>query len=101
MCGQQKPSLVSGFRWWYLVPEKAQHALLVILNGAGEPQWFYTDICAGSGLEDGFPWTSDLYLDVIATCEVHNNGHWQVTVTEIIDADELEAALRECLVTPR
>ncbi|CAM3249075.1 hypothetical protein DEDE109153_07175 [Deinococcus deserti] len=56
--------------------------LLVILNGSGEPQWFYTDICAGSGFEDGFPWTNHLYLNVIPTCEVQKDGHWQVTGTE-------------------
>ncbi|GAA5435901.1 DUF402 domain-containing protein [Deinococcus aquaticus] len=51
----------------------------------------YADVCAATGLgEDGMPWLDDLYLDVRALL----NADWMPGVPEIIDADELDAALR-------
>lgn len=96
VCGRVCGSLVAGFRWLYFVPHDARHALLAILNADGQPEWLYIDVCAGSGLdEQGQPYVDDLYLDVVALC----TPDWRVTDTEIIDADELEAALGAGLVT--
>ena len=54
-----------------------------------------------TGLDpDGIAFIEDLYLDVIALCDVQPDGRWHVTKTEIIDVDELEDALREGHVTP-
>lgn len=101
VCGQQRTILDTGYRWVHYAPRDRQHALTVHLDPAGVPQQLYVDICAGSGVDaDGWPYTDDLYLDVIALCEVQPGGRWHVTETEIIDIHELEDAVRGGEVTP-
>lgn len=93
--------LDSGFRWVHYAPVSEHHALTVQLNAEGVPVQLYVDICDGHGLdEEGVPYTNDLYLDVIAVCDVLPDGSWQVTETEIIDVNELEEALQAGKVTP-
>lgn len=100
VCGQQVPSLVVGARWVYWIPRSGHHTLLVFLNASNEPQWFYADVIETSGLDDsGYPWTDDLYLDVVALGAVTPDNSWLITDTEIIDMDELDAALSEGKVT--
>ena len=66
-------------------------SLTVMLNASGQPEQLYVDIHAGEGLgEGGLPWHNDLYLDVIADWQ----PGWRVTETHVIDADELEEAVR-------
>lgn len=78
------------------MPTQGHAALLVILNGE-TPVFAYAAVCAATGLgEDGLPWLDDLYLDVRATL----NADWVPGVPEIIDADELEAALHSDEITP-
>ena len=93
--------LDSGFRWVRIHPTGSGEgvlgsALTAQLGALGAPVQVYVDIHAGEGVgEDGLPWTDDLYLDVI--------GDWQegrVTETHIIDAEDLEAAVREGKVSP-
>lgn len=96
--------LDSGYRWVRAHPTGTGEGVLgdamtVQLDPAGRPVQFYVDIHAGEGVgEDGLPWTDDLYLDVI--------GHpgeadpWRVDATEVIDGDELEAAVGAGRVSP-
>lgn len=101
VCGQQRTILGSGYRWVHYAPRDRRHALTVHLDPAGVPQQLYVDIGLSTGLDpDGIAFIEDLYLDVIALCEVQPDGRWHITVTEIIDVDELEDALREGHVTP-
>ncbi|GBF05324.1 hypothetical protein DAERI_040084 [Deinococcus aerius] len=91
-----------GFRWVRAHPTGTGEgvigdAITVQLNAAGQPEQLYVDIHAGEGVgEDGLPWTEDVYLDVIADWQ----PGWEVTETHIIDADELEEAVRAGLVSP-
>lgn len=99
-CGEGRLILDTGYRWINFAPSNKNHALMVQINEKGVPQQLYVDICDGHGLDpDGIPYVNDLYLDVIALCEVLPNGQWQVTDTEIIDQHELEEALQEGKVT--
>lgn len=99
--------LGDGFRWVRVHPtgtgegpgreNAVGDALTVMLNAAGQPEQLYVDIHAGEGVgEDGLPWTEDVYLDVIADWQ----PSWRVTETHIIDADELEEAVRAGQVSP-
>ncbi|ALW88541.1 DUF402 domain-containing protein [Deinococcus actinosclerus] len=77
------------------MPTQGYAALLVILTGE-TPLFAYADVCAATGIgEDGMPWLDDLYLDVRATLNVD----WTPGVPEIIDADELDAALHSGQIT--
>lgn len=93
--------MVAGFRWLYWVPKEGHHTFLVFLNGAGQPEWFYADVIAKAGIDEaGIPWTDDLYLDVVALCEVLPDGRWRTIEAEIIDQDDLEWALKTGKITP-
>lgn len=90
-CGQQVTVLDSQFRWIYFAPTGGHHALTVQLDAQDIPVQFYIDINQANAVqEDGIPYGLDLYLDVVALPE-----GWKVKSSEIIDADELEAALFE------
>ncbi|GGK90764.1 DUF402 domain-containing protein [Deinococcus radiotolerans] len=94
--GVTVPTLVVGARWLTLVPTQRYAALLVILYGEA-PVFAYADVCAATGLdEDGLPGLDDLYLDVRATLD----PEWRPGVPEIIDTDELDAALHSGEITP-
>ncbi|MHA0033633.1 DUF402 domain-containing protein [Deinococcus sp. PESE-13] len=100
-CGQQRLILADGYRWVNFAPTDKHHALMVQLDERNVPQQLYVDIGLSTGLDpDGIAFIEDLYLDVIALCDVQPDGRWHVTKTEIIDVDELEDALREGQVTP-
>ncbi|MEF2278098.1 DUF402 domain-containing protein [Deinococcus sp. YIM 134068] len=94
--------LADGYRWVRVHPTGVGEgvmgdALTVMLDASGQPAQLYVDIHAGEGLgEDGFPWHDDLYLDVIADWQ----PGWRVSETHIIDADDLEEAVRAGQVTP-
>lgn len=99
--GRELLILDSGYRWVHYSPSGQTHALTVQLDTAGVPQQLYVDIGEGVGVgKDGLPYIDDLYLDVIAVCLVQPGGQWRVTETEIIDAEELEDALRSGAVSP-
>lgn len=86
--------LDTGYRWLHYVEPGQHHALMVQLSDRDQPLQLYVDICDSQGLDpDGIPFIHDLYLDVIALCEVLPDGCWHVTATEIIDMDELDEAL--------
>lgn len=94
--GKELCILDTGYRWVHYAPHAAQHALTVQLDADGVPVQFYVDVTEGSGLDDeGLPWLDDLYLDIVARV----TPDWQVTATEIIDQDELEAALQTGIIT--
>ena len=95
-CGEQVVVLDSHHRWVYFAPTGGFHALTVQLDAEDRPVQFYIDINHSNGVsEDGIPYGMDLYLDVVALPE-----GWQVRAAEIIDADELEEAVSQGLVTP-
>ncbi|WP_272976512.1 DUF402 domain-containing protein [Deinococcus geothermalis] len=94
--------LDDGYRWVRVHPTGTGQgalgdALTVQLNAAGQPQQLYVDIHAGEGVgEGGFPWTDDLYLDVIADWQ----AGWRAGETHVIDGEELAEAVRAGRVTP-
>lgn len=93
--------LDTGYRWLHFAPIAEHHALTVQLNPQLRPLQIYVDICDGHGVDaNGVPFTHDLYLDVLAVCDVLPDGSWHVTETEIIDGHELEEALAGGKVTP-
>lgn len=101
VAGQARCILDSGYRWVHYAPSGAAHALTVQIDAAGRVQQLYVDVGEGGGVNaDGLPWFDDLYLDVVDLVEVQPDGRWQVTATEIIDQDELDAALSAGQVTP-
>lgn len=94
--GQSLCILDTGYRWVHYAPHEAQHALTVQLDAGGVPVQFYVDVGAGSGVgAEGLPYMDDLYLDVVARV----SPDWAVLNSEIIDEDELEAALKNGEVT--
>lgn len=98
--GQQVCVFDDGYRWIHFAPTGQNHALTVKSRGDGSPVQLYVDICQGHGQDpDGMPFVNDLYLDVIASCKVQADGSWRVTGTEIIDQDDLDAALAKGKIT--
>ncbi|MFC6591485.1 DUF402 domain-containing protein [Deinococcus lacus] len=90
--------LDTGYRWVYWQPHGAGHALTVMLDAAGQPVQLYVDTALDSGLDpDGWPYITDLYLDVLAVCDPHT---WTVTELYLKDADELEAAVQSRELPP-
>lgn len=97
--------LDSGYRWVRVHPTSGEDtlgsALTAQLDASGAPVQLYVDIHGGEGVgEDGLPWADDLYLDVIGDWQVGDDGVGRVTEVHIIDADELDAAVREGQVSP-
>lgn len=100
--GRDLRILDDGYRWVHYSPTGHNHALTVQLGPSGVPVQLYVDVGDGVGVdEDGAPYINDLYLDVLAACEVQPGGTWRVTDTEIIDVEELDAALQAGLVSAR
>lgn len=99
--GRELRILDDGYRWVHYSPTGQNHALTVQLDPSGVPVQLYVDVGDGVGVdEDGVPYIDDLYLDVLAVCEVRPGGGWHVTETEITDVADLDAALQEGRVTP-
>ncbi|MDP9371397.1 MAG: DUF402 domain-containing protein [Chloroflexota bacterium] len=76
-----------GFSWLQHFPADARHTLTTMFDADHKVVQWYVDICKGHGVdEQGIPWFDDLYLDIAAlpSGEVY-----------LLDADELEEALRE------
>lgn len=74
-----------GYQWLAICERGAHHITTAHCNAEGGPVHWYIDIVASWHLDaNAFPCFYDLYLDVIAL----PNGQ-----VEIIDGDELEAAL--------
>lgn len=93
IAGRDVASLHSGYRWLYWVPKRGESTCLVFLDEKGKPVWCYADVIAGVGMDErGYPWTDDVYLDVVALCEVED-GKWVSQSAEIIDRDDLTRAL--------
>jgi predicted RNA-binding protein associated with RNAse of E/G family len=100
--GRDLRILDSGYRWVHYAPTGHNCALTVHLGPSGVPAQLYVDVGDGGGVdEDGVPYINDLYLDVLAVCEVQPSGVWHVTETEIIDVADLDAALQGGRVTPQ
>lgn len=100
VCGQTRTILQDGYRWVQYAEAGQHHALTVHFDPAGVPQQLYVDIGAAVGLDpDGIAYIDDLYLDVVALCDVQPDGRWRVTATEIIDVNEVEEALSAGQIT--
>lgn len=79
-----------GFKWLQYFPVNEKHSVNVIFNERDQMVQCYIDICMQNGVEEGIPYTDDLFLDLIVlpTGEVYEK-----------DADELEKALSEGVIT--
>jgi predicted RNA-binding protein associated with RNAse of E/G family len=90
-CGQQIKIMDVGYQWLSICEKGARHIVTAHCNAEGKPVHWYTDIIDSWGVgEDGFPYFDNLYLDVIAL----PGGQ-----VEIIDGDELEAALEARIIS--
>lgn len=73
-------------------PGDRYFALTTMFDAVGEVVEWYFDVVRRHGVDGrGIPWYDDLYLDVVAT----RDGK-----VEVMDADELDEALRAERVTP-
>ncbi|WP_309570717.1 DUF402 domain-containing protein [Deinococcus sp.] len=97
--------LDNGYRWVRFHPTGSGEgtlgsALSAQLDTSGQPVQVYVDIHLGEGVgSDGLPWTDDAYLDVIGDWQVADQPAGRVTEAHIIDAEDLEAAVRAGLAT--
>ncbi|WP_010094222.1 DUF402 domain-containing protein [Ornithinibacillus scapharcae] len=73
-----------GYRWLLQFPHGQHHAITTTFDKEGNIVQWYIDICVENGVEDGVPYTDDLYLDIVVlpTGEVF-----------VLDEEELEEAL--------
>lgn len=83
--GENEITIVDdGYKWLLQFPQNHHHAITTTYDQDGNIVQWYIDICVENGLEDGVPYTDDLYLDIVVlpTGEVF-----------VLDEDELEEAL--------
>jgi len=81
----------SGYCWLQHFPEGAHHTVTTMVDATGAVVQWYIDICADQGVTaDGIPWLDDLYLDIVVLPS---------RATVLLDADELEAALKAGTIT--
>ena len=90
-CESQRCVIDSGFVWISLFRPGAKNVPTAMFDAAGELVQVYFDIVWDHGLDNrGIPWYDDLYLDVVSL----PSGE-----VELLDRDELDAALGAGLVT--
>jgi predicted RNA-binding protein associated with RNAse of E/G family len=81
----------NGYMWLQHFPRSSSFTVTTIFNQQGELIRWYIDICKQHGMDnDGMLWYDDLYLDI----DVSPEG-----ATNLLDADELDDALREEKIT--
>ena len=80
----------AGYVWVQQFPSDAHHAVTSMFDATGQLVQTYIDICLRTGVEDGRVYWEDLFLDLI----VLPSG-----VVLLIDADELEAALEQGIIS--
>lgn len=82
----------SGYSWLQLAPRDGRWWMTAMYAPDGTPVQYYFDVTAGNALTAGKDaWFEDMYLDVV----LHTDG-----TLEVLDADELHAALAAGVVTP-
>jgi len=75
-----------GYDWLTHILAGTHYALTTAFDSTGRIVQHYIDICAGQGVDErGIAWFDDLYLDIVFS---------PAGLCEVLDADELEAALR-------
>jgi predicted RNA-binding protein associated with RNAse of E/G family len=85
-CGADVTIIDRGYSWLQHFPAGAAHTLTTMFDTQGRVVQWYIDVCKQHGIgADGIPWYDDLYLDLV----IDPSGK-----TELLDADELEEALR-------
>jgi predicted RNA-binding protein associated with RNAse of E/G family len=82
----------AGYPWLQHFPAGAFHTVTTMFDASGAVVQWYIDVCRAHGVDGaGVPWFDDLYLDIV----VSPNG-----AAHLLDADELEDARRQGLVSP-
>ena len=82
----------SGYAWLQLAPKGGHWWMTAMYAPDGTPVQYYFDITAGNALTDGKDaWFEDMYLDLV----LHIDG-----TVEVLDADELRAALDAGDISP-
>ncbi len=77
----------SGFSWLQHFPASTCYTVTTMFDSTGRVVQWYIDVCKQHGIdESGIPWYDDLYLDIAML----PSGE-----TKLLDADELDRALRE------
>lgn len=79
-----------GYSWLQHFPKNEHFSLTTVFDETGNIVQWYIDICLANGNENGRPWMDDLFLDIV-----------HLPSGDIIqkDAEELEAALSEGVIT--
>lgn len=91
LAGRQVCIADAGYSWLQHFPSGARHTLTTMFDPQGCIVEWYVDICRRLGVDErGVPWYEDLYLDILIS------PGWEV---EVIDADDLDGAWRQGLVT--
>lgn len=90
--GEQRVCIVDrGYDWVQHFPDGAHYVLLAAFDERGELVQWYIDVVGQMGVDErGVPWYEDLYLDIVISPEGE---------TLLLDADELDEALRQREVT--
>ncbi|GEM_PF-137659 len=82
----------TGYSWLQHFPTRYQYTVTTMFDPDGNVVQWYIDICRQHGVDaEGIPWFEDLYLDVVAS---------PAGTVRLLDADELEDALRAGIVSP-
>ncbi len=89
--GERVKILDDGYAWLFVLKEGARHVVTAHCDASGTPVHWYVDVVEEWRVgADGFPEYTDLFLDVIGT----------PSTAEVLDAEELKAALLAGVVTP-
>lgn len=97
--GKSRLIFDAGYRWIYFTPLTEKHSVILALDDTGTPLQLYVDITQGNRVDpDGLPAIDDVFLDVLAWIEPGPDG--PPGDLEVIDQDELDAALAAGGMTP-
>lgn len=79
-----------GYKWLLQFPFQQNHSVTTTFDTEGNIVQWYIDICVENGVEDGIPYTDDLFLDIVVlpTGEVL-----------LLDEEELEEALASGVIS--
>jgi hypothetical protein len=90
VCGKQRCVVDNGYIWMQFFPDGCAYVMTVMFDTTKTIIEWYFDICKKHGLgSDSIPYLDDLFLDVVVSPEFE---------IELIDQDELEAALTNNLI---
>lgn len=101
--GEQRVIADAGFVWLQHFPDGGRYAVTTVFDAAGEAVHWYVDVAGEVGVTDeGVPYWTDLYLDVIALPDGRADVVDEDDVRDGLaagDISEAEAALARAVAT--